>query len=52
MCKRGQSILEYVFLFSVVVATCLTMYIYVRRGAFANLKLTEEQINTFTVDPK
>ncbi len=51
MRNKGQSILEYVLLFSVVVATCLTMYKYVRRAASANLKLIEEEINTHVIDP-
>jgi len=43
--KRGQSILEYALIISVVVASLVAMSIYVQRSAQANLKVIEDQIN-------
>ena len=43
--NRGQSILEYALVISVVVAALTAMSIYVQRSAQANLKVIEDQIN-------
>ncbi|MDD2927401.1 MAG: hypothetical protein PHE30_00935 [Candidatus Omnitrophica bacterium] len=43
--NKGQSILEYALIISVVVAALAAMSIYVQRSAQANLKVIEDQIN-------
>jgi hypothetical protein len=43
--RKGQSILEYALIVSVVVAALTAMSIYVQRSAQANLKMIENQIN-------
>lgn len=43
--RKGQSILEYALIISVVVAALAAMSIYVQRSAQANLKVIEDQIN-------
>ena len=42
---KGQSILEYALIISVVVAALAAMSIYVQRSAQANLRVIEDQIN-------
>ena len=44
--------MEYVVLFCVIAAAVTVMFKYIRRAVCANLKIGEEQINMFTVDPK
>lgn len=43
--RRGQSVLEYSLIISVVIAALMAMSIYVQRSIKANLKMIENQIN-------
>ncbi len=43
--RRGQSVLEYALIISVVAAALMAMNVYVQRSVQANLKLVEDQIN-------
>jgi len=49
--QRGQSILEYALIISVVVAALAGMSVYVQRSAQANLKVIEDQINAQPTNP-
>ena len=43
--KKGQSILEYAMIISVVVAALMAMNVYVQRSVQANLKMIEDRVN-------
>jgi hypothetical protein len=45
MNKRAQSTLEYFIFFSLVVASLVTMQVYLKRGMQGRLKATTEQLN-------
>jgi len=43
--RRGQSMLEYSVLISIVVVALLAMSLYVRRSIYANLLMIQKQTN-------
>jgi Flp pilus assembly pilin Flp len=43
--KKGQNILEYTVIISVVAAALLTMSLYIRRAVQANLIMVQDQVN-------
>lgn len=43
--KKAQSILEYTFVISIVVAALMAMSVYVQRSVQANLKMVEQRVN-------
>ncbi len=46
---RGQSVLEYAVIISVVVAALSAMSVYLQRSVQANLKMIEDRVNTDAV---
>lgn len=43
--RKGQSVLEYTVLISIVVTSLLMMSMYVRRSIYANLLMIQKQTN-------
>lgn len=43
--NKGQSMLEYSVLISIVIAALLVMSLYVRRSIYANLLMIQKQTN-------
>mgnify|MGYP001766201596 CR=1 FL=1 len=43
--RKGQSILEYAMLVSIIVAALMAMNVYVQRSVQANLKMIEDRVN-------
>lgn len=43
--RRGQSVLEYTLIITVVASALIAMSTYVRRAVQANLKTIEDQVN-------
>ncbi len=49
--KKCQSLLEYVFIVTIVVAASVLMSLYVRRAIQANLKIFEEETDVDALPP-